>query len=274
MGFGNLLYVALWVHQGRRVGEHRAMRVTPTLQRWLQDLPELGALCVGRGEVRFSDQRLSPWSPAQRASAGPWSEAVHGTTQALNGTAAGRGFSDLDLASFIDAYLEPSLQSARHSSSRGEGDRLIVNVRRGDYYSVPELRSAFAFDLDTYLRTAVTGALADSGPVDEIHVVSDGLDWCRARLHWLADLAPRLTWADPASTSFDHFTTLIRADRLVMTNSTFSYWAAYVGDRLRGHSGRRIRAPRFFDRTVNDGRSWWLDTSWDVVEDIPGGWDS
>ena len=68
-----------------------------------------------------------------------------------------------------------------------------------------------------------------------------------------------------------HFLAVARAPRVVITNSTFSYRAAYVGNALHG-ADHHVVLPRFFDRSQNNGRAWLHDERWDVVEDLPGGW--
>lgn len=256
MGFGNLLYVAHWVHLGRDRGEDRWALTSPTFERWLPTFPSLRQFVLTRSDVCFTDQRLKPWSPAAKRQ-----------TELQTGDAFDLGHSHEDLRRFVALHLLPPM----HESVWTDEKTLVVNVRRGDYFSVPELRGSWAFDVDAYLRIAVPAAL-EQGEISRIHVISDGIDWCQARLNWLSDLAP-LSFSGPDQTPQDHFIAVSTARHVVMTNSTFSYWAAFASNTLHdNHSS--IWAPRFFDRSTNKGRSWLLDERWSVVEDIPGGWDS
>ncbi len=59
---------------------------------------------------------------------------------------------------------------------------MTVNVRRGDYYSDPVFRGRYSFDIEAYLDVALARAVEMAGPVDHVLVVSDGIEWCRARL--------------------------------------------------------------------------------------------
>lgn len=108
--------------------------------------------------------------------------------------------------------------------------------------------------------------------VVSIHVVSDGIDWCHARLGWLADYAP-LTFAD-GETPMQNLVTVATARRLVLTNSTFSYWGAYISNVLHRDNHAHVHAPWFHARTIADGRAYQLDPRWTIIENIPGGWDS
>lgn len=105
----------------------------------------------------------------------------------------------------------------------------------------------------------------------EILVVSDDVTWCRRELAWLADLVVVRHLDDPAPVR--DFAAVAGARRMVITNSTFSYWAAHLSNLVHGDNHAEVWAPRFFDRTQNGGDSWLLDERWSIVEDLPGGWD-
>lgn len=59
-----------------------------------------------------------------------------------------------------------------------------------------------------------------------------------------------------------------------MTNSTFSYWCAYISNVLHRDNYAEVYAPWFHARTIDGGRAYQLDPRWSVITDIPGGWDS
>ena len=104
-------------------------------------------------------------------------------------------------------------------------------------------------------------------------MVSDDVAWCRANLTWIGDSA-EVSFAPDADTPVEDFTTLATARRLVLTNSTFGYWAAHLSNGLYGDNHQHIVVPWFHDRTMWSGASYHLNPAWTVVRDIPGGWDS
>jgi hypothetical protein len=259
MGFGNLLLLAKWAREGAVDGERRWILGTPGLEPWLQLFPGLRDVVLRRDEIRLTDQRVMPWSAAARAKGAARTVASH---------------EQLDLAGvedFISAVLLPGSVLSEPAFLDSDPNHLVINVRRGDYYSVPEVRAQYGFDVTAYLRCAVERATERDGSPSRITVVSDDVEWCRTELGWLLDVAP-VAWSSGQG-ALNDFQVVAAARRLVITNSTFSYWAAHLGNVLRGDNHAQVWAPRFFDRSQNDGRSWLLDERWSVIEDLPGGWD-
>ncbi|WP_345206236.1 alpha-1,2-fucosyltransferase [Fodinibacter luteus] len=209
--------------------------------------PTLAELTVRREEVRYTDVRRS----AVADSYGRF----------------GEDFSEAHLEDFVRRRLLEAFPPV-------DSDRVVINVRRGDHYSDHTVRGLFALDVDAYLRVAVPRVLTQR-PVSAVHVVSDGLDWCRARLGWIeTEMQLPLSFATGAQGAAADLATVATARRLIVTNSTFSYWAGYVHDVLYPGTHADVWAPRFFSRGQDDWSAWQLNPRWSVVEDIPGGWNS
>lgn len=137
---------------------------------------------------------------------------------------------------------------------------LVLNVRRGDYYSNPEYRARYAMDIEEYVRRAVD-VVTSSATVRRVAIVSDDPGWCSSHLGWLRDLgATSIVPGPPVS----HLGLLASASNLVLANSTFSYWGAYLAGVTREDAV--IVAPRFHAAHVNGGRAWQLDPAWHVVD--------
>jgi hypothetical protein len=250
MGIGNVLYLALWAHQGRMTGNDRRVLRSPVLTRWSVLFPGLAPLSVDREGVRLTDQRVQPWN--RQPDGRPW-------------------FAWAELESLITTA---GLATSVHDRAVREGkvsldDQLTVNVRRGDYYANPAYRADFGFDVDAYLRHTIPLSLGRDGPVRRVRVVSDGIDWCRQHLGWLDDLVDEVSYAADQSPEAD-LLEVATSRRLVLTNSTFSYWAAYLSNAWHGEHARTW-VPRFFRRTGPPTTD--LDPRWTIVEDVPGGWD-
>lgn len=259
MGFGNVLLLAQWAVDGTRSGERRLVRQTDAIVPWLPVFPGLRALVVAPEEVRFTDRRAMPWSEAARAKGEKDTVPPH---QPL----------DMDsVESFVADVLLAEARLTEHVPVDLPEDALVVNVRRGDYYSDPVIRRQYGFDVVAYLRVAVVGAIGADGVPPVIHVISDDVEWCRRELTWMEELAPVQYAGSPGPVS--DFACVAGARRIVITNSTFSYWAAHVSNVVHGDNHAQVWAPRFFDRTQNGGRSWLLDERWSIVEELPCGWD-
>jgi hypothetical protein len=246
MNLGNLLYVGEWPFQARRAGEPRLALLHQARTDAVSSFPGLRELFIDRSDVRFTDRRVMPWSGQEQ----PGSEY----------------YDPPRLSEYItDVLLPGSPISTRPSDI--DDDVLVVNVRRGDYFSVPQHRAAFGIDTVRYTTTAVEIAVQEGGAPRRIVVVSDDIEWCRSHLETLDMFAP-VTFRNGAVD--DDLSAVVHARRLVIPNSTFSYWGGYIGDALA--PGRQVVAPWFFTRTTNGGRAWQLRPEWRRVDEIPGGW--
>ncbi len=259
MGLGNLLQLAMWAHDGTSDGQPRWMRSTPRLDPWLSVFPGLRTVVLTHDEVRFTDRRVRPWSHEARRTGVDGAVPLH---EPVDVEAVER---------FLREVMLPRSTVAARFGADGPTDGLVVNVRRGDYYSETELRRQYGFDVVTYVRVAVAGSVAREGRPPTITVVSDDIEWCRRELGFLDGVAP--TSFGGGSGPVDDFVTVATARRMVLANSTFSYWAAHTSNILNGDNHAQVWAPRFFDRTQNGGRSWLLDERWSIIEELAGGWE-
>lgn len=243
---GNVLYFWLQAHRRSRPGRPWLVQVPPEVVPWLDDLPALRDWSVERPATR--DRRT--WPPPRL-----WQR-------------FGEDFTRADVDAFVrETILDSPLLRDAPAAPAG---RVVVNVRRGDYYSDPKHRAHYAMDIPAYVREGLRRCAARA-PIGSILVVSDDPAWCATHLADLgADHGAEVRIA-PRATPAEHFVTLATAERLVGANSTFSYWAGHVLTTRLAGSGHVVM-PRFHARHVGDGRADQLDPSWDVVEELPGGW--
>lgn len=249
MGLGNLLYLGCWVLEGDDVKRRRWLTRTATMLGWADFFPVMvRELTVPRSDVPFFANRVTPW---QREPTPGW-------------------YQSPVLDRFIDDYLLP--ESGLATAEAMDPHTLVVNVRRGDYFSNDTYRQQLGFDSEAYVRAAVDASVSTEGVPEQILVITDGPQWAQERLGFLGDIAP-VVWPQGDRSAATDLTAIVTARRLVISNSTFSYWGGYLGDRLFGE--REVVAPAFYIRD-NEGwhRSHHLRPHWTVVEDIPGGWDS
>lgn len=251
---GNVLYYWLHAHARQRQGKSSLVLNNLSAIEWLERFPDAQSLATTRDQVRLTDRRLVP-GPLQNF---------------------GVDFTTDDLNSFIDQVLlgRTSALPALIDNYDNRYD-VTLNVRRGDYYSDPRWRGEYSFDVVEYVRTAIR-SVEESGPISSIHVISDDLEWCRIKLSWLKETAP-VTTPTPSSDPLQQLAALAASPRLILANSTFSYWGGYLSTRRsigRPHQRSGIWAPRFHNRYFpENGRATQLHPQWNVVEDIPGGWD-
>lgn len=250
IGVGNFAYFWLQAYVRIQCGEPCRVRLTPAMAVWREWFPRVFS------ELVIADSDISFFNPRDRIS---------------YFQSYGSEFTASQLGSFIDRFLlSPAPFAQLVDKYRTEG--VTINVRRGDYYSVPLYRGRYSFDVVEYLRAAIERA-SESAPVNSIRVVSDDPDWCRAKLGWLADVAP-LTMPQAGTPVADQLAMLAGSRRLILTNSTFSYWGGYLATQVPdGAAGDQVFAPWFHSRQSHGGAAYQLDPRWSVIDSIPGGWD-
>jgi len=252
---GNHLYYWLHAFHQQRQGTDMRVLVSDEMRPWSGAFPRVfNELTVDPGDLGLTDQRIAP-----------------GARQRF-----GIDFTDETLDAFIERHLlAADTELTRGIEARSAPSDLTINVRRGDYYSDPRWRGEYSFDVVEFVRAAI-GAVQQDSPIRGIHVVSDGLDWCRTKLAWLEEIAP-VSYPEAADGPLDHLVALAGSPRLVLANSSFSYWGGYLSA-YRARTAPTgiptgVWAPAFNSRSLPNGRATQLDPRWHIIESIPGGWD-
>lgn len=250
LGFGNHLYFYLQAHLRRARGDDVVVLEDPAMAQWFAAFPRLAGLVVAPAEVRLRDVREL------------------GFFQRF-----GTDFTASQLAAFVEEALLSGTELGERAFAEPLGtDTVTLNIRRGDYYSVTTFRGMYSFDIAEYLRVALVRQQEVAGAFDRIRIVSDDPAWCRVKLTFLSELA-EVTYADHGRGAWGDLLELARSPRLVLTNSTFSYWGAHLSNQVHPETYGLTVAPWFHRRDIYDGWAWFLDPRWSIVEDIPGGWD-
>jgi hypothetical protein len=150
---------------------------------------------------------------------------------------------EIEAAFAFPAGLEPE---ARACLEAAKGRRAVgVHVRRGDFLSSEALYGVCS---ESYYRLAVETAL--EGARDPLILFfSDDLDWCRDRLAPGRD-AVYVDW-NTGPESWRDMRLMTMCERLVIANSSFSWWGARLG--RSGRAERMIIAPsRWFGGELED----------------------
>lgn len=230
--FGNWLYLWLDAHQRTAQGTPTFVREVAGMAEWFDVFPGLRPLTIGDADIRFHDRRS--WEPAtfrQRF---------------------GVDYSRDALQAFVRDVLAPRIPA-------GPADRLVINVRRGDYYSTPLKAAHYGFDQVGYVRAALS--LIDS--VDDVLVVSDDDVWCRENLDdVLRERASTISYATPDPAA--NFRAVAGARRIIGMNSTFTYWAAYIADAMNDDA--QIIMPTFHGRFGSSSAADQLDPAWTALD--------
>jgi hypothetical protein len=140
---------------------------------------------------------------------------------------------------------DPAVSPAAETSGQGRTPVVRVHVRGGDYAG-----NAMALSAD-YYRRAVDMVFAHGGSSFETEVVTNDPGWCRRNL----DLGRHYELL-PTGSPLEDMRSLAASDFLVISRSTFSWWAAAVSD-----------------ATVVSPDSWFPETSLEGTDDLlPATW--
>jgi hypothetical protein len=121
---------------------------------------------------------------------------------------------------------------------RGGDGVVAVHFRRGDYV-------LHGYDLPLSFQEEALSMVVERSTVSRVLVMSDDQDFARlAAEHFdRGGIAATVVGGDPARSELDDFCALAAAQHLVMSNSTFAWWAAMVGDHLRPGDDRVVVCP-------------------------------
>lgn len=229
---GNWLYLWLRAHEESSRGRPTVVLSAPDMSPWLDAFPHLRSLTIEHRDLRFHDRRV--WDHEYRYQR------------------YGVDFTRTGLEAFVKDAIAPQLLST------GSSD-LVVNVRRGDYFTDAAAQAKFGFDQVGYLREALRLA----GSADRIFVVSDDPGWCRRNLDDVLRMFAREVEFAPRD-PLGNFRQIAGARRLIGMNSTFSYWGAYVAGTL--DEAAVIVMPRFHARMDGVSDAYQLDPRWIAIE--------
>lgn len=205
---GNWLYLLAAVDADRRAdaGDFSYMLDTAGLEPWLTEFPALQELMMDPKDFKFLHRRYSGLDTNVEDSFAPGS---------------------------LEIFARERLLSSEHFKQRiltvGNivgNNTVVLSIRRGDYYSVPAIRQRYGIDTVAYVREALDQVLKRMSPSNFV-VTSDDPQWCRENLSFLEDIAPVL-YDKTGEGMFADLAVLAKARWLILTNTTFGYWGAYM----------------------------------------------
>ena len=105
---------------------------------------------------------------------------------------------------------------------------LSIHVRRGDYVSETQFGTLSA----SYYKTAISLLIREGVHWDEIWVFSDDIDQARFELRSVLDEHRNVSYMEPPASSPPQESLILmsKARTIVIANSTFSWWAAILGN--------------------------------------------
>ena len=113
----------------------------------------------------------------------------------------------------------------------GAANAIAIHVRRGDYFSQSLVGTYGLLTSEYYVKSTRLLAEMSSCAKPHLFIFTDDAEWAETRLQPLLGLGSRVKVIaeSPGENAAQHLWTMSRFRNLVLSNSTFSWWAAHLG---------------------------------------------
>ena len=145
------------------------------------------------------------------------------------------------LRSQVSNYTPTTPKAMQLSDQLMRQDTIAVHIRRSDYVSNGKASKIHQICTPNYYLAGVE-RLRSECPELPLLVFSDDIKWCQAELGLRGDIS----FVDPTIPDIDQFVLLSKCRHFLISNSTFSWWAAY----LNQSDDTITIAPRYWFRGV------------------------
>jgi len=147
-------------------------------------------------------------------------------------------------------------QQAQAIRARLEAPATVaIHIRRGDYVSDPAANAMHGVCEPDYFLRALD-RLRANGCIGEVFVFTDDPDW--AAQHFLPRVGGTLVSGDKLLDDAQELWLMSRAAHHIIANSSFSWWAAWLGCK----DGQLVVAPKRWFADASRGTSDLLPTEW------------
>lgn len=135
---------------------------------------------------------------------------------------------------------------------------ICVHIRRGDYLS-DRYKDRFLVCTDAYYKQAID-RMKVQYPDAVYYVFSDSIDWVKCNMPFLAKLNPVFVDNGGEEAVLKDFMMMKSCKHFIMSNSTLSWWAQYLGE----YSDKHIIAPARWLNYGYDNRDIYM-SNWELI---------
>jgi hypothetical protein len=148
-----------------------------------------------------------------------------------------------------------SIATRKLAEAIRSSDSICVHVRRGDYVANPVSKRAHGCCSLEYFRRALV-ELRSRAAYGKVFIFSDDVGWCRERFSSSEAIVVGEEYADPHAHT--HFWLMTLCKHFVISNSTFSWWAAWLA--------------RGTDSIICSPVPWFEEPQYSAMEICPSSW--
>lgn len=129
-----------------------------------------------------------------------------------------------ELSEFFTPVMAYSPGYSKYLDTIQNSQSVSIHIRRGDYVNDPHTRSIhYVCDLEYYINAIKKIEKEVTHPT--YFIFSDDIVWCKERF----DFLERKVFIDDAENALEDFQLMRNCQSNIISNSTFSWWAAWVG---------------------------------------------
>lgn len=245
--WGNLLYFFLRAYIFEQQGRSLKVLYTPHMDDLTAYFPQLKKYIITENKVKFYHKK----------------DASNNFYQVFNDD-----FSEKDLNDFIKEYLLSSefVKSFLSSFSEPSLNELTINIRRGDFYEKGN-SSIYGYDQIDFIKHVFENYLKDK-KWSRINILSDNMQWCKENFGFLNEYTSNLNFPDlNEHTIITSFLWVANSKNLILSNSTFSFWAAYISNYLY-QSQENTFCPIFGSRRIENTDLYQYNPQWVMIKDF------
>lgn len=244
--WGNLMYFFLRAYIFEKQGKSLKVLYTNHMDDLIKYFPDLEKYIILENDVKFYHKK----------------DASNQFYQVF-----GEDFSEEDLNNFINVYLAEAkfLKTFLSTIPEPEADDLTINIRRGDFYEKGN-SSLYGYDQIGFVKHVLDQYLKKKWR--KINIVSDNMQWCRDNFYFLKDYSSEVNFPEPKENHIiSSFLWVAKSKNLVLSNSTFSFWGAYLSNYLY-QSHKTTYCPIFGSRRIENTDLYQYNPKWTMIKDF------
>lgn len=245
--WGNLLYFFLRAYIFEQKGKTLRLLYTEHMADLLLYFPGLKKYVIEEKEVKFYHKKDSSNQFYQ---------------------VFGEDFVENQLNEFIREHLLSSqfVKAFLNQLPEPDADELTINIRRGDFYEKGN-SSIYGYDQIEFIKHIFDNYFKNKN-WKQINILSDDMNWCQDNFKFLEERTHRLHYPDlKEDKAISSFLWVAKSKNLVLSNSTFSFWAAYISNDLY-QSQDNTFCPIFGSRRIENTDLYQYNPKWVMVRDF------
>lgn len=179
----------------------------------------------------------------------------------------GEDYKEKELNFFIKKYLIESIQFKNiYNKIPNTNNSITLNIRRGDFYEKGNM-SVYGYNQIDFVKHVFDKYLQDS-EFEKINIISDDMMWCEKNMSFLTKYSKSLHFpVFNENIILESFCWLVKSNKLILSNSTFSFWGAYLSNYLN-NSVNETYCPIFGSRRIENTDLYQYNSKWVMIRDF------